>query len=511
MQIGQKSEAVNMYRDLMTRVIKGVYDGSLESTIDKLPEELFKEGSTPKYFDSIETERAVCRRQLASIVGQLVDPSKPLDIPVSACLKKTLARKPKEYVPGATIIEEGCKACGPSRIVITDACEGCVARPCIIACPKKAIERVDGKAKLDPAKCINCGMCEKLCPYKAIIRKKVPCIDDCPVDAIKKDSKNRSVIDPAKCIHCGRCSIRCPFGTITMPSEVVDVVSAIKSGKKVIAMFAPAVLGQFNGTVAQMNQACIASGFSEMVEVAIGADTTSLVECKEWLEHVSTDKQPVLLTSCCPAWVRATEQHLSGIKPYVSTTQSPMVYTGDLLKKRDPTCITVFVGPCTAKRTEALKPGKENTDLVITAEELSCIFAAKGVEVTKMPAADPKTTRLPSTESSNYCATQGVTAAVIQAVPKAKAAAEKEGHPVGDKQLKPVYVSPLDRTSWRQMKGWDAKPATIPGNLVEVMCCEGGCIGGPGNIIAPNVGMAKVKKILPERPKFDDIEDVLSL
>ncbi|KAH7830737.1 [FeFe]-hydrogenase [Monocercomonoides exilis] len=511
MQIGTKGEATMMYRDLMTRVCRGIMDGTLESTIDDLPKQIFKDGQEPKYFDTLEKEREVCHRQLQSIIGEKINPADPPTKPLSQSLKETLSRKKEDYVPGAVIIPEACKRCGPSKVMVTDACEGCVARPCMTNCPKKAISRVDGKAVIDQSKCIACGMCVKVCPYGAIIKKRVPCMDDCPVDAISKDSENRSVIDPAKCIHCGRCTVRCPFGAAIMPSEVVDVVSRIKQGKKVIAMLAPAVLGQFNGTPAQINQACLKSGFSEMVEVALGADTTSFTETKEFLEEVAPGKQRLLATSCCPAWVRCAQVHIPGIAPFVSHTQSPMVYTGDLCKKRDPECVTVFVGPCTAKRTEALM--KENTDFVLTAEELSCIFAANDADVMKMPKEDPKKTRASSAEASYYCASQGVTQAVVQAVPKAADAIKKEGHEIDEKaaELKPVFVSPLDKASFKKIKGWGAKPDSTPGNLIEVMCCDGGCIAGPGNIAAPLVGIGRVKRLLPERPKFNDIEDVLSL
>jgi iron only hydrogenase large subunit-like protein len=60
-----------------------------------------------------------------------------------------------------------------------------------------------------------------------------------------------------------------------------------------------------------------------------------------------------MATSCCPAWVRAVRVHVPELAGYVSNTGSPMKYTGDLIKKKDPEAITVFIGPCTAKRTEA--------------------------------------------------------------------------------------------------------------------------------------------------------------
>lgn len=395
--------------------------------------------------------------------------------------------------------------------VVTEACECCVARPCVVNCVKKAIEQIDGKARIDQSKCLKCGTCMKVCPYGAIIKKKVPCMDDCPVDAISKDKDNRSVIDPAKCIHCGRCTVRCPFGTIVMPSHVTQVAHAIQQKKNVVAMVAPAVFGQFPGTTQQLNQAIVKCGFSDMVEVAVGADTTSFTECSEWMEEVGAGKQKLLATSCCPAWVRASGIYFPHIAPYVSHTQSPMVYTGDLVKKADPSAVTVFVGPCTAKRTEVTM--KENTDYAITAEELSCIFAACDVNVIKMPKDDIKKTRFGSAESAYYCATQGVTAAVVASVPKSSEHIEKEkgAKPEAKNELKPVYISPLDKTSFKKMKGWDAKLDTIPGNLVEVMCCDGGCIGGPGNINDPKIGLNFVKNVVNKRPKFQDIEDVLAL
>lgn len=63
-----------------------------------------------------------------------------------------------------------------------------------------------------------------------------------------------------------------------------------------------------------------------------------------------------------------------------------MKYTGDLVKQKDPEAITVFVGPCTAKRTEASYI--ENTDYVLTSEELQNAFAAAEIDVVKMPKED---------------------------------------------------------------------------------------------------------------------------
>ena len=88
-------------------------------------------------------------------------------------------------------------------------------------------------------------MCHDACPYQAIVRLSVPCEDACPVKAIHKGENGRAEIDITKCISCGRCMRACPFGTVIERSEIVDVLSAMKAGKHLTAMMAPAIVGQF--------------------------------------------------------------------------------------------------------------------------------------------------------------------------------------------------------------------------------------------------------------------------
>lgn len=178
-----------------------------------------------------------------------------------------------------------------------------------------------------------------------MIKKKIPCAEECPVDAIDKTDLGYSVINPDKCIHCGRCIIRCPFNAIMMPSMVVDVANHLYRGARVYAMCAPAVMVQFNGTVNQLYNACIELGFCDMMEASLGADTTSITEAAEFLEHVGGGKQALMTTSCCPAFVRAVKQHIPKLSPFVSNTKSPMAYTGDLVRAYDRAIHRMAAGP----------------------------------------------------------------------------------------------------------------------------------------------------------------------
>ncbi|HOZ01231.1 MAG TPA: 4Fe-4S binding protein, partial [Candidatus Syntrophosphaera sp.] len=82
-------------------------------------------------------------------------------------------------------------------------------------------------AKIDYAKCINCGICATGCPTGAILdlicgsRKKAEVIDElcigcticaknCPVEAISGEIKKVHKIDKEKCVGCGVCIEKCP-------------------------------------------------------------------------------------------------------------------------------------------------------------------------------------------------------------------------------------------------------------------------------------------------------------
>ena len=53
------------------------------------------------------------------------------------------------------------------------------------------------------------------------------------------------MIDEEKCIRCGQCIHRCPFGAIGSKTDIVAIIKDMLAGKKVVAMFAPAIEGQF--------------------------------------------------------------------------------------------------------------------------------------------------------------------------------------------------------------------------------------------------------------------------
>ena len=240
----------------------------------------------------------------------------------------------------------------------------------------------NGQAKIDPASCINCGICMKQCQYHAIIHVPIPCEAACPVGAISKDEYGVERIDDEKCIYCGKCLVACPFGSIFEVSQIIDVMMAIRNEEHLTALFAPAIHGQFDLTTGQIESLLKEIGFNEVVEVADGARQTVIHESAEFAERVEHG-QPFMTTSCCPSYVEAVDKHVPGLRPFVSDTPSPMMYAADIARKEYPGTKTVFIGPCIGKRKEARKNDK--VDLVLSFEELNAMIVALDIDLGKLP------------------------------------------------------------------------------------------------------------------------------
>ena len=236
-----------------------------------------------------------------------------------------------------------------------------------------------------PAACDDCPIQDHMvtdsaCPFHAIIHSKRPCQASCPAGAISYDEYGLCTIDDEKCIHCGHCIHSCPFGAIGSKIFLVDIIRAIKEGKRVIAMCAPATEGQFGNrhSMATIRAALMKAGFADMVEVGLGGDMTAAYEAKEWIEAKKEGRK--MTTSCCPAFISLMHHHFPNqYEENKSTTVSPMVAVSRYLKSQDPDCVTVFIGPCIAKKGETLNENiADNADYAITYGEMVVFLRSTG-------------------------------------------------------------------------------------------------------------------------------------
>ena len=218
--------------------------------------------------------------------------------------------------------------------------------------------------------------------FNAIVHTKRPCKTSCPVDALTYDEYGLASIDESKCIRCGQCYHSCPFGAVGIRNDIVPVIEAIKSGRKVYAMTAPAAIGQFGSdiTLASWKKAAKAIGFADLYEVGLGADLTTKSEAIEW--HEAYEAGELKVTSCCPAFVNLIRKHFPELSDAISTTVSPMCQLSRLIKAKEPDAVTVFIGPCIAKKSEVKDQRIEgNADYALIFSEFEAIMKAKNIEL----------------------------------------------------------------------------------------------------------------------------------
>ena len=457
----------HLKREILIRITEAFLSDNFEENARKIPNAMRPKGCETDLRCCIYKERAVIRDRIVAGLGHSIEKDDEYTLLSDYAKEATQRQKPDEEI--LTVLQGACKGCVPSSVYVTDLCQGCVARPCKTTCKFGAISIINGKSHIDPSKCKNCGMCINACPYSAIAKIIVPCESVCPVDAIKKDESGHARIDFSKCISCGKCIMACPFGAIHEKSQIIDVLSRIKEGKNVVAMIAPAIAGQFPYPVSKVRTALLKIGFKDVLEVAQGADVTTLTEAKDFKERMG-ENAPFMTTSCCAAYNELVKKHIPEMKPYVSETGTPMYYTAEIAKKKDPDCITVFISPCSAKRKEAMD--NPNADYVINFEELGSILVAMKIEINNLEDTDFEVES--SKEGRNFPLSGGVAEAV-------KSALAQQGDTV---EIHPCIINGLNKQSIRELKNY-AKTGQCPnGNLVEIMSCEGGCVGGNSALIA---------------------------
>ena len=472
------NNAANVKRDILVQIAKAQLEGKLAEAVHFIPRKMAPVGGR-SIRCCIFHDREILRMRVLARLGWSVEDYSD-DKPLAEYAKEALKRKSPSW-PMLTVLDEACNACVRSHYMVTNACQGCFARPCMVNCPKDAIH-VERHAHIDPDKCINCGICMQNCPYHAIIKIPVPCEESCPVGAITKDESGKERIDYDKCIFCGNCMRECPFGAMMDKSQLVDVIKHImKNKKKVVALYAPSIAAQFKSKPGQLEAALLKAGFSEVLEVALGADICADKEAKEFAERMERGDK-MMTTSCCSAYFRAVQIHVPALKPCVSKTRSPMHYTAEIAKKKYPGCITVFIGPCLAKRREGFDDKK--VDYVLSAEEIHALFIAKSINFEEMPVFPAE--KIPTASARNFAVSGGV-AQSIRVRLKDKSI------------LRSTVINGLDKKGMQTLsmygkinEGVVPTPAECP-NLIEVMSCEGGCVGGPSVIMNPKTATTLIK------------------
>jgi NADH-quinone oxidoreductase subunit G len=363
-------------------------------------------------------------------------------------------------------------------------------------------------------KCILCGDCVRVCDE----------IQGMGIlDFVHRGSNlqvmpafNRKLSE-TKCINCGQCAAVCPTGAITIKQDIDHVWDAIyDSNKHVVVQIAPAVrvaLGEEFGlksgdnVLGKLVTALKRIGFDEVFDTTLGADLTVMEESNEFLERFEKNEKLPLFTSCCPAWVRYVELNKPELLSHISTCKSPMEMFGAVLKEHykriqnsiKKETIVVAIMPCTAKKYEAVREefvrnNVPDVDYVITTQELSTMIKQSGLIFNEL---DNNATDMPFGMGSGAGVIFGATGGVAEAVVR-RCYSKKNSTFLSDIEFCGVRGMSAVKEATVLLNNHEVKIAVVHGlnnaqllieeiekgnaqyDMVEVMACPGGCIGGAG-------------------------------
>lgn len=366
----------------------------------------------------------------------------------------------------------------------------------------------------DPAKCILCGRCVRVCEEIQGVAA---------IDFIGRGSSSRvgtafdEGLNVSSCVYCGQCVMVCPTGALRERSYVDQVLAAIRDPEKlVVVQHAPAVsvslaeeFGVKPGTdiCGVMTAALRSIGFDRVFETSFSADLTIMEEASELAQRLTTGGKLPMMTSCSPGWIKFVEQFYPEFIGNLSTCKSPQQMLGAIIKsfyasreEIDPKRIfSVAVMPCTAKKFEAQRPEMADGDVadidaVLTTRELADMLRQFGLVPDKLspsPADTPFGER--STAGKLFGATGGVMEAAIRTAHFLVTGKEMEKLEVtavrGMNGVKEAKVTIGDLTLGVAVANGLANARTLIEQIrsgrddlhfIEVMTCPGGCIAGGG-------------------------------
>ncbi len=254
--------------------------------------------------------------------------------------------------------------------------------------------------------------------------------------------------------------------------------------------------------------ACRSLGFDYVLDTNFSADLTIMEEAHELQKKIEGKVNLPLFTSCCPAWVKYVEIFYPSLINHLSTTRSPIVMQGAMVKTYfaqkngiDPhNIIHVAIAPCTAKKYEITREelttnGMRSTDFVITTNELSIMLNSRNIDFSAGKGSFDSLMGTASGGGKLFGNTGGVMAAAIRT---AHFNITGKNPPMNLVELNNIWglsgiksaevnidgvtlkVAVCYEMRNAQLLLEQVKDGTCEYDFIEVMSCPGGCVGGAG-------------------------------
>lgn len=372
----------------------------------------------------------------------------------------------------------------------------------------------------NPNKCILCGRCVRVCAE---------------IQGVYNLSQHgrgfHTVVGPAHlakmdesvCIQCGQCINVCPTAAFLEKSSTEIVWQALANPElHVVVQTAPSIraaigegFGLPPGTpcTGKMVTALRLLGFDAVFDTDLGADLTIVEEAHEFLTRLEMGGPLPMITSCSPGWINFLEKFYPELIPHASTCKSPMSMLSTLAKtyyaerKGIPPekIFMVAVMPCVAKKFEAQRPehrmpnGQPYTDAVLTTRELIWMIKCYGIDFARLPDGEfDAPLGIASGAGDIFGTTGGVMEATLRAAARILTGRKPDRLEFTEVRavegLRETYVAIGERNLHVAVANGlnNAKQIlnkVVSGeehfDIIEVMACPGGCIGGGGQPYPP--------------------------
>ncbi len=371
----------------------------------------------------------------------------------------------------------------------------------------------------DPAKCILCGRCIRVCEEIQRITA---------LDFIGRGNKMQ--VGPAfnkgmnlsSCINCGQCIMVCPTGALTEKQHPGELQDALHNPEvKTVIQCSPTLsvtLAEEFGLRAgkDMENIMVAAlrklGFDYIFDSSFAADLLVMEQAAELLQRLQQNMSLPMFSSCCPAWVKYAEQSNPQILENISTCKSPQQMMGALITQHftpehnltDEQVYSVSAMPCVAKKFEAQREqmthkGVTDVDTILTTRELARLIRLNGIDIQQVePEMGDQPYRSRSSAGKLLAVSGGLTESLIRTLyfmitgkdmvqPKIQELRSSKGRKeyrikIGDYNLGFVVINGIGFFP-EFLKELEKGRNDV--HYVEVMACPGGCVGGGGQPIHP--------------------------